>query len=53
MFKFFTPGPSSDLHQTYPNDKTSLLKLREDLTMELLWIEQAIESRINVNIALR
>ncbi|XP_028406097.1 uncharacterized protein LOC114528627 [Dendronephthya gigantea] len=31
----------------YPNNKTSLFKLREDLTMELLWIEQAIESRIN------
>ncbi len=36
----------------YPNDKTSLIKLREDLTMELLWIEQAIESRISVSIAL-
>ena len=33
----------------YPNDKTSLIKLHQDLTMELLWIEQAIESRISVS----
>jgi hypothetical protein len=33
----------------YPNDETSLIKLHKDLTMELLWIEQAIESRISVS----
>ncbi|CAB3999170.1 IQ domain-containing C [Paramuricea clavata] len=39
-------GPNKD-QILYPSDKMSLVKLREDLTMELLWIEQAIESRIN------
>lgn len=32
---------------TYPKEKTELIKLREDLAMELLWIQQAIESRKN------
>ncbi|XP_046861854.1 uncharacterized protein LOC124455188 isoform X2 [Xenia sp. Carnegie-2017] len=34
----------------YPHDKISLLELRKDLSMELLWINQAIESRISVRI---
>ena len=33
--------------QEYPNDKEELLKLRGELSLELLWVKQAIQSRIH------
>ena len=34
---------------SYPNDRTELIKLKEDLEMELLWIQQAMKSRETVS----
>eukprot|EP00800_Vazella_pourtalesii_P014661 TRINITY_DN376_c1_g2_i1.p1 TRINITY_DN376_c1_g2~~TRINITY_DN376_c1_g2_i1.p1 ORF type:complete len:120 (+),score=18.84 TRINITY_DN376_c1_g2_i1:3-362(+) len=31
----------------YPSDKEELLKLRGELSLELLWVKQAIQSRIH------
>ena len=35
---------------TYPKGRTALIKLREDLVMELLWTQQAIDSRKKVSV---
>ena len=34
---------------SYPKDRTELIKLKEDLEMELLWIQQAMKSRETVS----
>ena len=43
----------TEIFETLPKDKESLLELRSKLGMELVWIKQAISSRQKVNIVLK
>ena len=42
-------GPDSLMEERFPKDRDSLLELRSDMAMELVWLKQAITSRQKVS----
>ena len=53
LFYIFTenvPVPSAQI--TYPTDPETLKEMRKNVSMELLWVQQAIDSRKNVRFLL-
>lgn len=47
---FFNLFPDNSANTAYPNDPEALRGMRKNVAMELLWVQQAIDSRKNVNI---
>ena len=45
-----SPPPSPSPHPPLPQDREGLLKLRSQLVMELVWVQQAVTSRQRVSL---